>query len=53
MVRGFKPYKGVSSNVLNPASTLILAACFKPYKGVSSNFWKKLKEPSGAEFQTL
>ena len=37
---GFKPYKGVSSN-LYPSLYLYLINCFKPYKGVSSNHMKE------------
>ena len=50
----FKPYKGVSSNLVFFESVMYDEYSFKPYKGVSSNEEKheEIKEPV-EQFQTL
>ena len=52
MIRGFKPYKGVSSNSTVEVLTLP-KECFKPYKGVSSNHEDSTNLQASIEFQTL
>ena len=48
----FKPYKGVSSNIMKIIE-LKIEERFKPYKGVSSNIKNNLKNDPENTFQTL